>query len=80
MNEILWIILLILFIFIIKLILLDINVNKAINYIYTQENWKELRTKYLLNYVSTSFYSYLKEWLNPFKWTYKQMFKGLGRK
>lgn len=77
MNEILAI-LLILFIFICVLFILKIyivykNVNRAIDYIYSQENWLELQSLYLYNIYSIININTIR----PLKWTYKQMFSGL---
>jgi len=47
------------------------NRYRAINYIYSQTNWRELKEKYL--YDKSFWYQIF----NPIKWTYKQQFKGL---
>ena len=44
---------------------------RAIKYIFSQLNWKELKNIYLNDYT---YYEHL---LNPFVWTYEQTFKGL---
>ena len=48
------------------------NREKAMDYIYDQPNYIELGNKYL-----SGKNSYNRQFLNVFKWTYSQMFKGL---
>lgn len=59
--------------FFIKTILFLINSEKAIEYIYTQPNWDHLKTEYIK--ISNIIINIA----HPFRWTYRQMYRGLGR-
>jgi len=58
-----------------KTLSLWITGNEAIEYVYKQRNWKELRERFLI----TSLSRYTKLLFNPFKWTFNQYFKGLKK-
>lgn len=57
----------------IKLRLVDESTDRAIDYIFSQDNWEELLEEYKPSE------RFLHNFFHPLKWTYEQMFKGLER-
>ena len=55
----------------IKQLIFNFHYKRASKYVYSQSNWEELSDKWFINI------SYFKLVFHPFKWTYKQYYKGL---